>query len=152
MLRLVGVVIGHGILLKLQDYFLGSQMTTLLHTSVMSRRKKDYRILGPLLSMLTFILVLLESFVTRGGIWSSVHSFIVEDNGGTWSRLNYVLENDISVKGFFIMMILSLVITIMIVIYKYRKRNAKRTHLINWNGTSFSIMYNSALHKSIWIK
>ena len=97
-------------------------MTTLLHTSVMSRRKKDYRILGPLLSMLTFILVLLESFVTRGGIWSSVHSFIVEDNGGTWSRLNYVLENDVSVRGFFILMILSSLITIAIIGDKYRKR------------------------------
>ena len=97
-------------------------MTTLLHTSVMSRRKKDYRILGPLLSMLTFILVLLESFVTRGGIWSSVHSFIVEDTGGTWSRLNYVLENDISVKGFFILMILTLITTFAIIEEKYRKR------------------------------
>ena len=97
-------------------------MTTLLHTSVMSRRKKDYRILGPLLSMLTFVLVLLESFVTRGGIWSSVHSFIVEDNGGTWSRLNYVLENDVSVRGFFILMILSSLITIAIIGDKYRKR------------------------------
>ena len=51
-----------------------------------------------------------------------MHSFIVEDNGGTWSRLNYVLENDVSVKGFFILMILSLIITIIIVIDKYRKR------------------------------
>ena len=95
-------------------------MTTLLHTSIMSRRKKDYRILGPLLSMLTFVLILLESFVTRGGIWSSVHSFIVEDNGGTWSRLNFVLENDISVKGFFILMIFTFLTTIAIVISKYR--------------------------------
>ena len=97
-------------------------MTTLLHTSVMSRKKKDYRILGPLLSMLTFVLVLLESFVTRGGIWSSVHSFIVEDTGGTWSRLNYVLENDVSVKGFFMLMILTCIITIAIVLKKYRER------------------------------
>ena len=97
-------------------------MTTLLHTSVMSRKKKDYRVLGPLLSMLTFVLVLLESFVTRGGIWSSVHSFIVEDTGGTWSRLNYVLENDVSVKGFFMLMILTCIITIAIVLKKYRER------------------------------
>ena len=86
-------------------------MTSLLHTSVMSRRKNNYVILGPLLAMLSFVLVLLESFVTRGGIWSSVHSFIVEDTGGAWSRLGYVLENDISVRGFFILMILSFVLT-----------------------------------------
>ena len=70
-------------------------MTTLLHTSVMSKRRNDYVILGPLLAMLTFILVLLESFVTRGGIWSSVHAFIVEETGGTFSRFWFVLEEDI---------------------------------------------------------
>ena len=109
-------------------------MTTLLHTSVMSRRKKDYRILGPLLSMLTFVLVLLESFVTRGGIWSSVHSFIVEDNGGTWSRLNYVLENDVSVRGFFILMILSSLITIAIIGDKYRKRKFDEKKILSSTG------------------
>ncbi len=97
-------------------------MTTLLHTSIMSRRKKTYSVLGPLLAMLTFVLVLLESFVTRGGIWSSVHSFIVEDTGGTWSRLSYVLENDLSVRGFFIMMILTLIITLIIVLKKYKEK------------------------------
>ena len=97
-------------------------MTTLLHTSVMSRRKNTYVVLGPLLAMLTFILVLLESFVTRGGIWSSVHSFIVEETGGTFSRLWFVLENDISVRGFFIMIILSIIITLYLVILKYKKQ------------------------------
>ena len=97
-------------------------MTTLLHTSVMSRRKKTYVVLGPLLAMLTFILVLLESFVTRGGIWSSVHSFIVEETGGTFSRFWFVLESDVSVRGFFIMMILSIIITLYLVIQKYKKQ------------------------------
>ena len=60
--------------------------TSLLHTSVMSRRKKKYSVLGPLLAMLTFVLVLLESFVTRGGIWSSVHAFIC--SFWTYSRDN----------------------------------------------------------------
>ena len=94
-------------------------MTTLLHTSVMSKKKNEYVILGPLLAMLTFILVLLESFVTRGGIWSSVHAFIVEETGGTFSRFWFVLENDVSVRGFFIMMILSIIITLYLVIQKY---------------------------------
>ena len=128
-------------------------MTTLLHTSVMSRRKKDYRILGPLLSMLTFILVLLESFVTRGGIWSSVHSFIVEDNGGTWSRLNYVLENDVSVRGFFILMILSSVTTIAIIWDKYRKRKVEEEtiqydsieKILSEDNTFFAAIYTQLL-------
>jgi len=99
--------------------------TSLLHTSVMSRRKKKYSVLGPLLAMLTFVLVLLESFVTRGGIWSSVHAFIVEETGGAWSRLGYVLENDVSVKGFFIMMILAIILTFGLVISNYRKKEAE---------------------------
>ena len=99
--------------------------TSLLHTSVMSRRKKKYSVLGPLLAMLTFVLVLLESFVTRGGIWSSVHAFIVEETGGVWSRLGYVLENDVSVKGFFIMMILSVILTFALVVSNYRKKEAE---------------------------
>jgi cytochrome c-type biogenesis protein CcmF len=99
--------------------------TSLLHTSVMSRRKKKYSVLGPLLAMLTFVLVLLESFVTRGGIWSSVHAFIVEETGDAWSRLGYVLENDVSVKGFFIMMILSVILTFALVVSNYRKKEAE---------------------------
>ena len=100
--------------------------TSLLHTSVMSRRKKKYSVLGPLLAMLTFVLVLLESFVTRGGIWSSVHAFIVEETGGAWSRLGYVLENDVSVKGFLIMMILSIILTVGLVISNYRKKETEK--------------------------
>ena len=100
-------------------------MTSLLHTSVMSRRKKDYRALGPLLAMLTFVLVLFESFVTRGGIWSSVHAFIVEETGGAWSRLGYVLENDISVRGFSILMIISIVVTFGLVFSNYKKESEK---------------------------
>ncbi len=99
--------------------------TSLLHTSVMSKRKKKYRVLGPLLAMLTFVLVLLESFVTRGGIWSSVHAFIVEETGGAWSRLGYVLENDVSVKGFFIMMILAIILAFGLVSSNYRKEEAE---------------------------
>ena len=128
-------------------------MTTLLHTSIMSRRKKDYYLLGPLLAMLTFVLVLLESFVTRGGIWSSVHSFIVEDTGGTWSRLSYVLENDISVRGFFIMMILTLITTLAIVLKKYneREKNEERKEyntlddLFSEDNTFFAAIYTQLL-------
>ena len=125
--------------------------TTLLHTSVMSRRKKNYTILGPLLAMLTFVLVLLESFVTRGGIWSSVHSFIVEDNGGAWGRLSYVLENDVSVKGFFILMILSFVLTLGLVWLNYKsskdevKLNETNTDLFSEDNTFFAAIYTQLL-------
>ena len=127
-------------------------MTTLLHTSVMSRRKKTYVVLGPLLAMLTFILVLLESFVTRGGIWSSVHSFIVEETGGTFSRFWFVLENDISVRGFFIMMILAIATTLYLIIQKYKEQEIKEgknfdsiEELFNEENTFFAAIYTQLL-------
>jgi len=126
--------------------------TSLLHTSVMSRRKKKYSVLGPLLAMLTFVLVLLESFVTRGGIWSSVHAFIVEETGGAWSRLGYVLENDVSVKGFFILMILSLILTFGLVVSNYRKKEAEEPKEYNSledyfseDNTFFAAIYTQLL-------
>ena len=127
-------------------------MTTLLHTSVMSKRKNTYVVLGPLLAMLTFILVLLESFVTRGGIWSSVHSFIVEETGGTFSRFWFVIENDVSVRGFFIMMILSIAITLYLVTRKYNEIEIKDTksfenveELLNEENTFFAAIYTQLL-------
>jgi cytochrome c-type biogenesis protein CcmF len=126
-------------------------MTSLLHTSVMSRRKNNYKILGPLLAMLSLVLVLLESFVTRGGIWSSVHSFIVEDNGGAWSRLGYVLENDVSVKGFFILMILSFILTLGLVWLNYKSskeeetQNDNNTDLFREDNTFFAAIYTQLL-------
>ena len=126
--------------------------TSLLHTSVMSRRKKKYSVLGPLLAMLTFVLVLLESFVTRGGIWSSVHAFIVEETGGAWSRLRYVLENDVSVKGFFILMILSIILTFGLVVSNYRKKEAEEPKEYNSledyfseDNTFFAAIYTQLL-------
>ena len=127
-------------------------MTTLLHTSVMSRRKKKYVVLGPLLAMLTFILVLLESFVTRGGIWSSVHAFIVEEPGGTFSRFWFVLENDISVRGFFIMMILSIIATLYLIVRKYKEQEVKEVQsfetiedIFNEENTFFAAIYTQLL-------
>ena len=126
--------------------------TSLLHTSVMSRRKKKYSVLGPLLAMLTFVLVLLESFVTRGGIWSSVHAFIVEETGSAWNRLGYVLENDVSVKGFFILMILSIILTFGLVISNYRKKEAEEPKEYNSledyfseDNTFFAAIYTQLL-------
>ena len=126
-------------------------MTTLLHTSVMSRRKKDYKLLGPVLAMLTFVLVLLESFVTRGGIWTSVHSFIVDETGGAWSKFWFVLENDISVRGFFIMMILSIITTIYLIIRNYEatenkvKEYNKIEDYLTEDNTFFAAIYTQLL-------
>ena len=97
-------------------------MTSLLHASVMSRRKKDYRILGPLLAMFTFVLVLLESFVTRGGIWISFHAFLPSQSDTVTQRFFDVMEADKSVMNFFILMVLTIIFTLAIIIKKYSER------------------------------
>ena len=73
----------------------------------------------------------LSKSVTRGGIWSSVHAFIVEETGGTFSRFWFVLEEDISVRGFFIMMILSIILTLYLVIQRYKGLEEKENKTFN---------------------
>ena len=73
--------------------------TTFLHAAVMGKRKRHYALLGPLLAMLVLLLVLLESFVTRGGIWLSVHAFLPTQSESAAQRFMTVMADDASVKG-----------------------------------------------------
>jgi len=72
--------------------------------------------------MFTFVLVLLESFVTRGGIWISFHAFLPSQSDSVTQRFFDVIETDKSVMNFFILMVLSIILTLVIVIKKYRER------------------------------
>ena len=73
--------------------------TTFLHAAVMGKRKHQYSLLGPLLAMIVLVLVLLESFVTRGGIWLSVHAFLPTQSESAVQRFLTVMADDTSVKG-----------------------------------------------------
>jgi cytochrome c-type biogenesis protein CcmF len=55
-------------------------MTAFLHAQVMSQRKGLFARSAPLLAMLPFTLTLLATFVTRTGVWLSVHSFATLTN------------------------------------------------------------------------
>ena len=73
--------------------------TTFLHAAVMGKRKHHYALLGPLLAMMVLLLVLFESFVTRGGIWLSVHAFLPSQGDSAAQRFLAVMADDRSVKG-----------------------------------------------------
>ena len=96
-------------------------LTAFLHASHMFNRKGSYRVLGPLLGTLTFVLVLFGTFVTRGGVWVSVHDFVSGDTGGAWSRFGKVLADDPSVRGFFALMILALTATTVLTLRAYSR-------------------------------
>jgi len=96
-------------------------LTAFLHASHMFNRKGSYRVLGPLLGMLTFVLVLFETFVTRGGVWVSVHDFVSGDTGGAWERFGEVLADVPSVRGFFALMMLALAATTALSLRAYNR-------------------------------
>jgi cytochrome c-type biogenesis protein CcmF len=55
----------------------------LMHASVMYRRKRTFDYLGPMLAVVSFILVVYATFITRSGLWESVHAF-AETTAGPW--------------------------------------------------------------------
>ncbi len=55
--------------------------TALLHTAVLQRRKPGFKRWNLVLILLTFVLVIFGTFLTRSGVLSSVHSFAGSDLG-----------------------------------------------------------------------
>lgn len=50
-------------------------LSAYLHTQFRMKRYHEYRLLAPALAMLSFILVIFATFVTRSGLWASQHGF-----------------------------------------------------------------------------
>ncbi len=50
-------------------------LTAYLHTQFRMKRNREYGLLAPALAMLSFILVIFATFVTRSGLWASQHGF-----------------------------------------------------------------------------
>jgi len=50
-------------------------MTAYLHTQFRMKRNREYELLAPALAMVSFILVIFATFVTRSGLWASQHGF-----------------------------------------------------------------------------
>lgn len=50
-------------------------LTALLHTQLRNQKKNEYGIITPILATLTFVLVIFATFITRSGLWTSVHAW-----------------------------------------------------------------------------
>ncbi|MEA1905661.1 MAG: cytochrome c biogenesis protein CcsA [Euryarchaeota archaeon] len=50
-------------------------LTAYLHTQFRMKRNREYGLAAPALLMLSFILVIFATFVTRSGLWASQHGF-----------------------------------------------------------------------------
>ena len=92
-------------------------LTAFLHIALMFRKKQSYEVLGPLLASLVVALTIFESFVTRGGVWASVHSFIPGEGANAWERFITVLEDDRSVLGFFMLLMANVGVTIVLAVH-----------------------------------
>jgi cytochrome c-type biogenesis protein CcmF len=50
-------------------------LSAFLHTQLMNKRKNQYKFITPILATLTFLLVIFATFITRSGMWESVHAW-----------------------------------------------------------------------------
>jgi len=98
-------------------------LTGFLHTQLMYKRKKDYSILAPVLGVFSFILIIFATFVTRaGGLWVSVHTFGQANvQIDPFQRFMSILGESKTVLIYMIFIIISLIITVFLIIYRYKK-------------------------------
>ncbi|UCD13300.1 MAG: cytochrome c biogenesis protein CcsA [Thermoplasmatales archaeon] len=103
-------------------------LTGFLHTQLMYKRKKSFPILAPVLGVLSFVLVIFATFVTRaGGLWLSVHTFGQANvQIDPLQRFINILGENQTVLTYMIFIIVSLLITALLVIYRYIKIKKSR--------------------------
>lgn len=56
-------------------------LSAFLHTQLMNKRKNQYGIITPILGTLTLLLIIFATFITRSGMWESVHSWTETEIG-----------------------------------------------------------------------
>ena len=107
--------------LETSSLLLWLMLTLFLHTQLRLARNREYKLVSPLLGILTFGTALFATFVTRaGGLWaSSVHSYGAVNATGATNRLWELLNRSPTVLGIFLLMILVLIIAFFI---GYRNR------------------------------
>ncbi len=78
-------------------------LSAFLHMQLMNKRKSEYRIITPILGTVTIVLVLFATFITRSGLWTSIHA---------WSETEVGLI-------LMVVMILILIISALTIIYSF---------------------------------
>lgn len=100
-------------------------LTAFVHGQLYNHHRKILRNVSILLAILTFILSLLATFVTRSGLWVSVHDFaeIVEKEAG--SRLIKTMETIDSAYFFITFMVVMLIVTAILFTWYLMKQHIK---------------------------
>ncbi|NOQ54669.1 MAG: hypothetical protein GQ558_08715, partial [Thermoplasmata archaeon] len=96
-------------------------LTALLHALVSHRRRRDYTYLAPFLAGMSMFLVLFATFVTRSGVWVSVHSYAGASAGTAIDRVAEVLTESVSLRYLYYCMWIVLIATLASVIYRFMK-------------------------------
>lgn len=98
-------------------------ITAFLHTQQSHIRKGEYKVVSPMLGMLSMVGVVFVSFVVRaGGLWSeSVHDYGSSSAASAATRLVAILRDDSSVSGTLIFLLHVLAITAVLTVRASRK-------------------------------
>jgi cytochrome c-type biogenesis protein CcmF len=67
-------------------------LTAFMHAQVQHERSGGYRLLTPLLAGMGMFLVIFATFVTRSGVWASVHAYASASSGTAMDRVSEVIS------------------------------------------------------------
>ncbi len=96
-------------------------LTAFLHALHSHGRRGDYQHMAPLLAGMALFLVLFATFVTRSGVWSSVHSYAGAAVGDAGERLSAALDASASLRWIWYGMWAVLIATLAGNAYRYQK-------------------------------
>ncbi len=103
--------------------------TALLHAQIMHRRYSMYPLAAPLLAALAFSLTEFGTFVTRSGVWNSIHSFIASGNVSLGDAIVKALASDIRLAVFFAMIFVPLGILVVLLSHFLKHHYKEATFL-----------------------
>jgi cytochrome c-type biogenesis protein CcmF len=96
-------------------------LTALVHALVSHGRRRDYTYLAPFLAGMSMFLVFFATFVTRSGVWASVHSYAGASSGTAIDRVAEVLAESASLRWLYYGMWIVLIATLASVTYRFLK-------------------------------
>ncbi|NIP34294.1 MAG: hypothetical protein GWN18_05130, partial [Thermoplasmata archaeon] len=96
-------------------------LTAFLHALHSHRQRGDYIYMAPLLAGLAMFLVFFATFVTRSGVWASVHSYAGAAAEAATDRLSAALDSSVSLRWIWYAMWSVLIVTLAGSAYRFWK-------------------------------
>ncbi len=96
-------------------------LTAFMHAQVQHERRGEYRHLAPFLAGIGLFLVLYATFVTRSGVWSSVHAYATSATGSVLERAGEVIIEQPSIFWIFVTMWFVLLATLFPAVWRLSK-------------------------------